>query len=60
VQVYGSELELVKEESKTGRYSPERLILYPGVEELLDRDIPTRDYKMMLRAKRKNLKSATA
>ena len=36
------------------------MIVYPGVDVLLDKEIPVSDYKMLLKARRKDLKSATA
>jgi hypothetical protein len=42
------------------QFSPEKVVVYPGAEVLLDREIAVSDYKNLLRAKRKDLKSATA
>ena len=60
-----SEVEIIEEDNqsidtKIKNKSPERLLHYPGSETVYDKEIDIQDYKYMRRAKRKNLKSATA
>jgi hypothetical protein len=40
-------------------FSGERLMKKPGADAVYDKEITVQEYKMMLKAKRKDLKSAT-
>lgn len=64
-QFVNSELEIIEDNeqssimSKRG-FSGERLLKKAGAETVYDKEITVQEYKMMLKAKRKDLKSATA
>jgi hypothetical protein len=46
--------------TKSKKHSPERVTKLPGAGDIYDREITVNQHKLMMKAKRKDLKSATA